>query len=846
MMLFIALASLGLTSVGALISMVLIQRETGAALTRQVEQNLRDIVVHKANLVDSELGKFAACVRTLANFLHDLYTDPGAIEKRNILPPHIENANIYAMQRSLAGPNISLEDIREQMFLLGNTEVMWRPVMTENEGVVTTIYLGTETGLLLSYDSQSQIALPDRGDTETYYDYRKSTWYQKAKETQSICFTEVYRDVFGRGLTITCAAPFYDAEGTFAGVVAMDILISDLYNAVLQLDIEGGAYAFLADRQGNLIGPSGISDTRTIRNLYYNETQDIGDIAGRILLGKTGVSLSPKGTYYAYTLIDITKWKYCICIPEAQILAPVRSVRRNIIIMMLLFLAAGIWIIALIARGSSTLSERLTGPIAALRQDVEKISEGNLSYRAEVYDNDEIGDLAEGFNIMADSLRDYVKNLSEVTAERERLGAELDIATRIQADLLPRLFPPFPERREFDIFATMTPAKEVGGDFYDFFFIDDDKLALVIADVSGKGVPAALFMAIAKTLIKTRSQMGGTPSEILNDVNNQLCRENSSELFVTVWLGILDLPTGKIISTNAGHEYPVLKREGGGYRLMKLGSHPAVATMGGLSFRDDKFSLRPGDCLFLYTDGVTDAVCPSSENTSASDSDKELDDLFGINRMIKALNRHGEEPVEKLLASMKEEIDDFVGNAPQFDDITMLALQYYGEGGKPLDEDSQKEKIIEESVGRGGRLTVEARTEMLDEALAFIDKYLEAYGCSPRSQMHIDMAAEEIFVNIASYAYTPRIGTAQISLEIETEDTPGGQVDTAVITFTDGGFAYNPLDKPDPDVTLPAGERPIGGLGIYIVKKTMDTVTYEYKDGKNILRMRKRLDEKGE
>ena len=871
-MLLVGLLSLALSSAGGLLSMALIQRNSEAALTYQMEQTLQGMVIGRAHGVDSELEKFASCVRTLANFLHNLYVNPNAVEGREVLPPRMENANINAMQRSLNSRKLSIEDVREEMLLLSGTEEMWDSILTENKGIITTIYLGTENGLMLSYDAQSQLGIPEAGESENYYNFLSSMWYRRAKGTNAVCFTEIYQDGYGRGLTITCAAPFYDAEDKFAGVVAMDILISDLYHAILELDMGNGAYAFLVDRRGYIIGPSGNNEQDNNRSLYYyyyeqNGGGDSKGIVAGILMGKTGVSLSPGGIYYAYTPIASTKWKYCICVTEANILAPVHSMKRNIIMMMLLFLAAGIWILALIAKGSSTLSERLTGPIAVLRRDVEKMSEGNLDYRAKIYEDDEIGDLAEGFNNMAGSLKNYIQDFATVTAERERIGAELDIATQIQLDLLPRVFPPFPDRKEFDIYATMTPAKEVGGDFYDFFLIDGDHLALVMGDVSGKGVPAALFMAIAKTLIKNRAQMGGTPPDILDDVNNQLCEENGSELFVTVWLGILELSTGKLIAANAGHEYPVLKRAEGSYRLMKLGTNPAVAVLEGIHFHEEKFSLRPGDTLFLYTDGVTDATCPTPDDAPPPDPNEDPDDLFGINRMIEALNRHSAEPVEELLLSMKNEIDTFVGNAPQFDDITMLALQYYGKGGKPLEEESQalipgaghssraggktlekepQENQEKETVEKCGKLVIEAHSNVLDEVHDFVDKYLDAWDCSPKAQMQIDMAVEEIFINIASYAYAPRAGMVEIGIEIVDEPSQCGKGKMAMITFTDGGVPFDPLARPDPDVTLSAGDRPIGGLGIFMVKNSMDALSYEYKDGKNILRIQKHLEEKGE
>ena len=280
----------------------------------------------------------------------------------------------------------------------------------------------------------------------------------------------------------------------------------------------------------------------------------------------------------------------------------------------------------------------------------------------------EIGVLANSVHKMEVDLIHYIDNLTRVTAEKERIGAELSIATQIQADLLPRIFPAFPGRKEFDIYATMTPAKEVGGDFYDFFLIDDDHLGLVMADVSGKGVPAALFMVIAKTLIKNRAQMGGTPAEILRFVNEQLCEGNDAELFVTVWFAILEVSTGRGMAANAGHEHPAIRRAGGQFELVVYRHSPAVATMSGMRFRDHEFELHPGDNLFVYTDGVAEATDARNE-------------LFGTDRMLAALNENPDATPKDLLGSVQKHIDEFVGSAPQFDDITMLSLNYFGPEG---------------------------------------------------------------------------------------------------------------------------------------------------------------------
>ncbi len=296
-------------------------------------------------------------------------------------------------------------------------------------------------------------------------------------------------------------------------------------------------------------------------------------------------------------------------------------------------------------------------------------SQQNIFSSVNINRQDEIGTLYDSMTKMEKEINDYIKNITDITAEKERVGAELHVATQIQADMLPSVFPAFPDRHEFDIYASMTPAKEVGGDFYDFFLIDDDHMAMVMADVSGKGVPAALFMAIAKTLIKRRAQAGGSPSEILADANNMLCEGNHAQLFVTVWIGILTLSTGKGVAANAGHEDPVIRRAGGDFELIKYRHSPAVAAMEGIPFRQHEFELFPGDTLFVYTDGVPEATNDRNE-------------LYGTARMLDALNRNKGEKLSVLLQKVHEDVNRFVGTAPQFDDITMLGFDYYGKEGK--------------------------------------------------------------------------------------------------------------------------------------------------------------------
>ena len=253
------------------------------------------------------------------------------------------------------------------------------------------------------------------------------------------------------------------------------------------------------------------------------------------------------------------------------------------------------------------------------------------------------------------------------TEKTQRLATELNLASEIQNNILPNIFPVFPERKEFNLYASMTPAKEVGGDFYDFFMIDDDHIGLVMADVSGKGVPAALFMMVTRTLLKNRAQMGGSPSEVLYNVNNQLCEGNVAELFVTIWFGILEISTGKGVAANAGHEHPAIRRKDGKYELEVYNHSPIVGVMEGMKFKEHEFKLNPGDSLFVYTDGVAEA----------NNKDKEL---FGTDRMLDALNKDPDAMPDVILTNVKESIYDFANGVEQFDDITMLCIKYFGPG----------------------------------------------------------------------------------------------------------------------------------------------------------------------
>ena len=319
-----------------------------------------------------------------------------------------------------------------------------------------------------------------------------------------------------------------------------------------------------------------------------------------------------------------------------------------------------------------SLNRTTIQPIIKLKQATERLAAHLASgepFKADVHTDDEVEELMHSIEELDRSLKHYIQENTEITAERERLRTELELAANIQMDMLPCIFPPFPDRNEFELYAVMDPAKEVGGDFYDFFLIDPDHLGLVIADVSGKGIPAALFMMMVKIMVQNCVLAGLSPSKALEQVNRLIAENNRESMFVTVWLGILDIPTGKLTAVNAGHEYPVLRAPGGCYELFKDKHGMAVGVMEGVCYREYELQLAPGSSLFVYTDGL-----PEANNMEGK--------LYGLDRMLAALNQNPEAGPEETLKAVQASVDAFVAEGPQFDDLTMLCLRYLGPAGQ--------------------------------------------------------------------------------------------------------------------------------------------------------------------
>ena len=522
--------------------------------------------------------------------------------------------------------------------------------------------------------------------------------------------------------------------------------------------------------------PDEMKEGKTATALYYADVVD----------GKTDASIR---YMYVFKFVE----GYCIiaAMPEAEAMfMRDASMLTSIFMQVIIFATLFVFIYILIKRVIINNLEKINDTLG-------KITRGDLNVTVDVRSNREFSSLSDDINSTVSTLKRYI---AEAAA---RIDKELEYAKQIQLSALPTNFP---EGEEYNIYAQMIAAKEVGGDFYDFYKLSDTTVAFLAADVSGKGIPAAMFMMTAKTIIKDLAESGMPVNEIFTRANEKLCENNESGMFVTAWMGILDLTTGNLQFANAGHNPPLLKRVSGEFEYLKTRAGFVLAGMEGVRYRAGELTLSPGDRLFLYTDGVPEAT--NTENK-----------LYGEDRLITFMNQNSTVDAIKLLPALKSNIDEFVGEAPQFDDITMLMFDYKPKEG-------------------GANMTYQtfpAKVEALSDVLGFVDRTLESYECPMKIQTAICVAIEEVFVNVAHYAYGDGEGDMTLGIGFDEESRN--------ITFrmSDKGTPFDPLKKPDPDITLSAEEREIGGLGIFITKKTMDTVSYAYENGENILTMIKKI-----
>ncbi|MCK5679716.1 SpoIIE family protein phosphatase [bacterium] len=511
------------------------------------------------------------------------------------------------------------------------------------------------------------------------YDYRTHDWYQIPKVLGQATWSEPYFGESGRTVMTSFSYPFYRKKAgakEFGGIVCVDLSLNWLRKVVSSLKIGETGYAFLITKNGTFV-------THPKLDLVMNETifsvaearnnPQIRELGRRMIAGKKGftdfTSLTNSRKYWmVYSPLPANGWSLGVLFPQDELMANVNDLTKTILRLGI----AGFFLIMLVIL---FISGKITTPLRALAQNADQIASGDLETIIPTPKNqDEVGRLALSFAKMQQSLKEYIKNLTETTAAKERIESELKIASEIQMGILPKIFPPpFPSCTEFDLYATMKPAREVGGDLYDFFMIDDQHLCFTVGDVSGKGVPAALFMAITQTLIRTqvKAQSNISCSATLEQVNNDLARDNPSMMFVTLFIGIFNIITGELEYCNGGHNPPYRLAPNQPETIQALSTTDGIAlgVMEDFSFSTKHITLTPGEALFVFTDGVTEAM-------------NNLDELFTESRLEESLAQFSKEPVSKIADQIIKEIDDFSTGIPQTDDITMLAIRYNGKTEK--------------------------------------------------------------------------------------------------------------------------------------------------------------------
>lgn len=639
------------------------------ALKTQAEEYIVKIAREQALKSDGILARVESEISSISGYLTSLYINAGNFKGRKL--PMVQDTVMgeVCSKYMLAPDVLHTPKLEKELLLISNAEYLCAPVFKNNR-IMNNIYLGTNTGISYRYSKSSAY--------NPQYDPRERGWYKSALDNEGhSTWVDTYLDAYG-SICVTSSRTFHDENGHPKGVVATDITLKSMQDDILSMKIGKTGYAFLLDNKGSIIAHPKYGrnlDTKPLENGKGDYLQAIREIVQNPE-GLTTAHIDDKLCYIAYSRFPTTKWSLAVVVEVDEIIRPAEDTKKQIdrytsesqayithtlsrvLIRLVITLAVSAMIILVL---SWLISKTITNPVKLLLEKVVRIGEGDLDIRTDDNGKDEIAELARAFNKMAADLKTYIANLSRITAEKERIGAELDIARKIQRSMLPCIFPPFPDKNEFEIYATMLPAKEVGGDFYDFFLVDEDHLAVVIADVSGKGVSAALFMVISKTLIKNSAQSGKNPGDVFQTVNNQLCKNNEADMFVTAFMGVMEISTGEFVYVNAGHNPPLLKKDDGEFQWLPTEPGFVLAGMEDFRFTEKKILLGDGDILFLYTDGVTEAV-----NTD--------NDLYSDNRLLKELNTDISRSVVDLLKAVKADIDLFAGDAEQSDDITMLAL----------------------------------------------------------------------------------------------------------------------------------------------------------------------------
>lgn len=668
--------------------------ETASTYTKdfvkdEEKEHLLEISQIKAYQINDELIEISCDALYIAQTLEKILASPqdyNPVTLPNILYTDVYSGQAYTFYSPALRENLTPE-IENEIALVSNIGKLMETISdVAYKNFFSEIFLGSKKGYTVSVDSLENKTEPINfeGAFNENYDPRTRPWYIKACEKDGIIFTDVY---FGtNGYRVTCATPYYDSDG-IAGVVGIGNSLETLGILYTSGKSKENELEFILNDKAQIIMVSHEENVLSAgtKNISESEEKTLVNVANRMTAGETGISdvvIDGEDYYLAFAPIEITHWSFGILVKKKIARMSAEEASQNLLLQMndfkddlkkiflilpLISFFILIAILFLLLKKGVKVSNNFVKPIRELADGVREISSGNFDKKLNIKTGDEIEHLATCFNTMTDELQTYMADLTKVTADKERIATELDVAAKIQMSMLPQKFP---ARDDCELFATMQPAKYVGGDFYDFYFLDDNHLVITIADVSGKGVPAAIFMAMSKTILKNYALIMQNPddfSAVMACTNQQLCQNNYEKMFVTVFLGMLNLETGEFVYVNGGHNFPLIYRTSTQkFEYLDVKKSCLLGIKKNLKFNQQSLQLSRGDILFLYTDGVTEAMNENYEE-------------YLPERLQETLNQTDKNaPLDEILNFVLADVKKHAGNAEQSDDITMLAVKWKG------------------------------------------------------------------------------------------------------------------------------------------------------------------------
>jgi len=662
--------------------------------------------------------------------------------------------------------------------------------------------------LTIGSDSSNAIKTSRIGSIKSY-DYRYMEWYLIPKLTRKTYWTEPYYGEYSGKITSTYSIPLYDTTNTFKGVLCIDLNVNQLSNILKeQLPYEEAKF-FVIGRNGTYIYNENKEYIRNENifslakskndNILYNTGQKMVDRE----TGNLNYKINGEEYILSYGPLGDFGWSVAIALPKEIIFSSLKSTINKFLFISIIGLLLLLFFTYIIAK-------RMTSPLKSFALSAKEIAKGQFDTKLpEIKSKDEMLELYNSFDYMQVALSSYVSKLKDTTSAKEKIESELRIAKEIQMGMVPKLFPSSPNWKGIDLYASLTPAKEVGGDLYDFF-INDDKLYYVIGDVSGKGVPASLLMAVAHSLIRSNAAHFSCTSDIINNLNKALSENNDSNMFITLFLGILDLKSGLMKFCNAGHNPPILNYKDKTEFLTMKPNLP-VGIMEDFVFTEEEITIKPGSLFFLYTDGLTEA-----ENTAK--------ELYGEDKLYDTIVTNKNKLPKNIVNNIIKSVHSHVNGAPQSDDLTLMAFKY--------------EKPFEISFTMDAKkLELTGNLEQLDRLKVFIESIGEEMKLPKMLVTQLNVALEEAISNILLYAFKDKKDDEDKNITLCAE-----VIDNQLIfTLKDSGSPFDPTLTHDPDITLSAEEREIGGLGIFIIKQIMNEVTYSRVENKNVFILKKKL-----